>query len=450
MKKKIVSTLLCLTMVAAMLAGCGNSNSGSTDTAGTDTAVVSGEKGSNETVDEEAPADTSNKASGKEITYWSMWNSTEGQAKVIQAAADAYEQETGIHINIEWKGREVKTLIGAALDAGQKVDIFDDDYQRVVTQDGKYLVDLTDMAAAVDLEKHIMPVLLNAAKSWGDGKLLVVPYQPYTTGVWYNKDLWTEAGLADSDVPKTWEELQAVCRKIKENSDFNPMTCNEDEVNLLVGFQMGRYVGQDKVLDIIDNADWKNVPEAKKAAEDIQSLFTDGYMSPYAPANGKTGQEEIGYGESIMMLGASWVPNEISQATGTNVNWGFFPWPAVNGGVDGTEASMVGSQGFGIVAKSEMQQEAFDFAMMVATGKYDLDMAQAVSSIPADVENTEWPDAVKAAEPYFKEMTKDYLWAVGFQNNPDYMTIIQENLIKLAKAEVSPEDFVNNLSAAKK
>ena len=39
-------------------------------------------------------------ASGTTLTYWSMWNSTEGQAKVIQEAADAYEAKTGIKINI--------------------------------------------------------------------------------------------------------------------------------------------------------------------------------------------------------------------------------------------------------------------------------------------------------------------------------------------------------------
>ena len=41
----------------------------------------------------------------KTLTYWSMWNSTEGQAKVIQEATDAYEETTGIKINIEWKGQ---------------------------------------------------------------------------------------------------------------------------------------------------------------------------------------------------------------------------------------------------------------------------------------------------------------------------------------------------------
>ena len=417
-KKQVMSVLLCGAMTTGMLA---------------------------------ANVVTAHAEEAKELTYWSMWNSTENQAKVIQEAADAYEEATGVHINIEWKGRDVKTMIGAALDAGEDIDLFDDDYQRVVQQDGKYLADVTEMGSAVDYESHIMPVLLDQAKAWGDGKLLVMPYQPYTTGVWYNKDLWEEAGLTDEDVPETWDELLAACQKIKDgDSGLNPMTCDSNFVNLLYGFQLARYIGQDAVLDLIDNCAWADSAEAKKAAEDIQSLFSEGYMSEYAPANGTDGQSEIGYGESIMVLQASWVPNEIIQTTGTAVNWGFFPWPAVEGGTDGTEASMVGSQGFGIVAKSDMQQEAFDFAYSVCTGEFDLKMAESVNSIPADTENTQWPEAILGAEPFFKEMSKSYMWAVGFQRNADYKEIIQENLIKLAKVEVTPDEFIEALAAAKK
>lgn len=448
MKKKFVGAALCLAMTASMFAGCGSDGGSSTTSGGSSAASTSGTSAKSESAasssSEEAAPST-----GKEITYWSMWTSTENQAKVIQEAADAYEKETGIHVNIEWKGRDIKTMIGAALDAGEDIDLFDDDYQRVVQQDGKYLVDLTDMAAAADYEKHIMPVILSTAKEWGGGKLLTMPYQPYTTGVWYNKDLWESAGLTDEDVPETWEELLATCQKIKDDGQYNPMTCDSDFVNLLYGFQLGRYIGQDKILEMIDNADWANIPEAKQAAEDIQTLFTEGYMSEYAPCNGTEGQQEVGFGESVMVLQASWVPNEILQTVKDEVNWGFFPWPAVEGGVDGTEASMVGSQGFGIVAKSDMQQEAFDFAMTICTGEYDLKMAESVSSIPADTENTEWPAAIKEAEPYFKEMTKPYMWAVGFQRNANYQTIIQEHLIKLAKVEETPQEFVDALSAAK-
>lgn len=418
MKKKILSVLLATSMVAALAAGCGSKDGGD-DT----------KKGGDE--------------SGKSITYWSMWNSTENQAKVIQEAADAYEEETGVHVNIEWKGRDVKTMIGAALDAGEDIDLYDDDYQRVVQQSGQYMADLTDMAAEADFESHVMPIILNQAKEWGDGVLKVMPYQIYTTGVWYNKDAWEAVGLTEEDEPATWEEFMAVCKTIKDEGTYNPITCDSDFVNLLYGFQLARYIGQDGVLDCINNCTWAEKPEALKAAEEIQSLWTNGYMSEYAPANGTDGQSEVGYGESMMVLQASWVPNEIIQTTGEEVNWGFFPWPAVEGGVDGTDASMVGSQGFGIVDASEKKQEAFDFALSICTGEYDLKMAEAVNSIPADTANTEWPAAIQDARENFEATTKNYMWAVGFQTNADYSTGLQDNLIGLATESLTPQAFVD-------
>ena len=142
MKKKLVSVLLAAAMVATMAAGCGSSDGGS-DEGGSDEG-----------------------GSGKEMTYWSMWNSTESQAKVIQKAADAYEEETGIHINIEWKGRDMKTLIGTALEAGEDIDFFDDDYMRVVMNTKDYLVDLSTLEGEEEFEGHVMPVILEKAKSW--------------------------------------------------------------------------------------------------------------------------------------------------------------------------------------------------------------------------------------------------------------------------------------------
>lgn len=421
MKKKIVSALLVSAMAVSMLAGCGSSDSGS---------------GSGDSKAE------------KEITYWSMWNSTENQAKVIQEAADAYEKETGVHVNIEWKGRDVKTLIGSALQAGEDIDLYDDDYQRVVQNTKDYLADLTDMAAKADYESHAMPVIYEKALSWGDGKLYTIPYQIYTTGVWYNKEIFKEAGVEDA-APATWTEFLDVCQKIKD-AGYNPITCNSDtSVELLYGFQLARYIGQDAVLDCYNNGSWSEVPEAKKAAEDIATLVDKGYFSPNAPANYPDGQNEIGFGESAMILNASWIPNEINQNTGETIDWGFFPWPAVEGGVDGTEASMVGSQGFGIPAKSEMQQEAFDFAMMIATGDYDLKMAESVSSIPSDTANTEWPAAIAEAQPYFEKMTKPYDWAVGLETDSNIAPIVSENIINLVKGDVTPDEFIANLDATK-
>ena len=168
------------------------------------------------------------------IVYWSMWEEEEPQADVIREAAEAYEEATGISVEIQWKGRRIQSLIGPALDAGEQIDLFDDDYQRMVQDHREYLTELKKMSETVDYENHIMPVLLEQVKNWGNGELLAMPYQPYITGVWYNKELWEEAGLTEKDIPDTWEDLIKVCRKIRNSdSGLSAMACDGEYVNLL-------------------------------------------------------------------------------------------------------------------------------------------------------------------------------------------------------------------------
>lgn len=431
--KKIIALLLVLVMVVSLVA-CG----GSSEPAVTEAPAA-----------EAAPAATQAPAAdtGIELTYWSMWNSTEGQAKVIQEAADAYYASTGIKVNIEWKGRDVKNLIQPALDAGEKIDLFDQDYAFISKNCTNYVADVSEMVTAAGLEEHILPVLYTTAQSYIESGLKVIPYQPYTSGVWYNRAMFEAAGV--EEVPETFDELLDVCQKLKDYG-VNPMTCDQgDGTALLMGYQLGRYVGQAGVYDIIDNCKWAEVPGALKAAEDIYTLFANGYMSPYAPSTYPDGQNELGFEESAMLLQASWVPNEIVQNTGAQLDWGFFPWPAVEGGVNGTDAGMVGAQGYGIVEASEHKQEAFDFVVTVVTGEYDLKMAEAVSSIPADTANVTWPAAVAGAEPYFKLMSESYDWAVGLQDNADYKDYIQDAIERLCKTEIDPDTFIAELAALK-
>ena len=419
MKRSLVA-LVCVLAMVAMITGCSKKEENVTATSNVpDTGIT--------------------------LTYWSMWNSTENQAKVIQAAADEYYAETGIKVNIEWKGRDMKTLIGVAMDAGENIDIFEDDYMRMIQNNQKYLLNLSEQPFYAEYSSHVMPIILQTALSegWGNGSLWCFPYQPYTTGVWYNKALFEKAGI--TSVPQTWDEFLAVCQKLRD-SGVNPLTCNSDTVTLLYGYQLARYIGQDAVTDCLNNVKWAQIPEAKKAAEDLYGLFKAGYFSPYAPANYPDGQNEIGFDESCMILNASWIPNEINQGTGASIDWGFFPWPSVPGGVDGSEAAMVGAQSIGISAKTKYPQEAINFALKLVTGKYDLQMAQQTITIPADVNNTDWPAAISGARPYFDKMTKKYDWAVGLEVNPSYTAILNENLVKLFKMEIDPDQFITALS----
>ena len=125
MKKKVISALLCAAMVATMLVGCGGSSNDSKSSGG----------------------------DGKKLVYWAMWSKDEPQAKVIQDAIAKYTEDTGVEVDVQFKGRSgQREGLQPALDAKQTIDLFDEDVNRVNGSWGKYLLDLEDVAKDYESE----------------------------------------------------------------------------------------------------------------------------------------------------------------------------------------------------------------------------------------------------------------------------------------------------------
>ena len=154
MKKKIVSALLCVAMAASLVVGCG-SKSGS---------------------------DSGSSKGGDKLVYWAMWSEDEPQAKVIKEAISKYEKDTGVKVDVQFKGRTgQREGLEPALSAKQQIDLFDEDVNRVNGSWGKYLLDLEDMAKDYESE-HGNETLFKIARNAygqthdGDDALHSIPY----------------------------------------------------------------------------------------------------------------------------------------------------------------------------------------------------------------------------------------------------------------------------------
>lgn len=131
MKKKVLSLLLAAVMVTGLTA-CGTNEGGgnSKSDSGNETSQESEDAGDSEdTGDSEDAGDgedagdseaAGSNYEGVELTYWSMWANTEPQGKVIQAAVDKFQEETGAKVTIEWKNRDVKDILNSALESKKK------------------------------------------------------------------------------------------------------------------------------------------------------------------------------------------------------------------------------------------------------------------------------------------------------------------------------------------
>lgn len=389
--------------------------------------------------------DAAKDSSGKELVYWSMWDAGSKQAVAIQEAIDAYTAETGVKVKVEWKGRDISKIIQASLEAKEKIDIFDEDYQRVAQQYGKDCMDLEEMATAAKYEDHAVAVLPKMIREWA-GSLKGIAYQPYTSGIYYNKAIFEKAGVEKE--PATWAEFLDACEKIKA-AGYAPLALDDAYVLYNYGFQIARYIGQDEVKKLCKEGGWASSEGAKKAAQDMQTLVEKGYLDPNAPGAYPASENTIGYDETAMIVNASWVPSEITNQTSCDIEWGMFNYPAVDGGTDPATVANVGAQALAIPAYSENGQEAFDLIMKITTGEFDQKISNATDNIPSDPAN-EWPAMIASGKEAFDALTSVYDWNMGLNEDNDLSAIIKENILKVFEGNLDAQGFIDAVDAASK
>ena len=437
MKKKLLSVLLCVAMTATVF-GCGSSG----DTASSSDGAAS-ETPEAETPDAgtEAPAESS----GDALVYWSMWDAAEPQAQALSQSIEAFTQETGIAVDVQFKGRTgIREGLQPALDAGTNIDLFDEDIDRVNTTWGSYLLDLEELAKANDYESTANAGLMAACREVGGGTLKSIPYQPNVFAYFYNMDIFEKAGV--SAVPTTWDEFLDTCQKIKD-AGFTPITNDNAYISSLFGYHMSRLIGEPATEEVVKNGDWDNEAVLKTAYEELasQGYFSATIESNQWPAGQNT---ELAMGEAAMYLNGSWLPNEVKEIAGEDFKWGCFSYPAVEGGVDGTEASNYGAQVFAINAKSTKSEQAFQLITYLTKVDADKLLSDMSVGIPADSNNAEWPALLSNVKPVMDSLTTRYPWAAGAEANADMTPIIIENFTKLCGGSLDAQGFVDALKAA--
>ena len=368
--KKILSVLLAAVMVLGLLAGCADKPT-----------ETNNPPASNPPASQ--PADDSSEPAGKqydgvELTMWSMWSSGEPQANVIEAAKAAFEEQTGAKITIEFKGRDVNKVLAASLEAQDNIDIIEDDYKRIGTVYNKFTYDLTEMAKAANYDSFSYKCFNDQSIAWA-GYLNAITEQPNIGGIFYDKDAFENAGITAE--PKTWAEFLDACQKLKD-AGVGPLAQDSAYCDFAFYHTLVRYLGEAKIEELTMNGGWSGTA-AEQAAQDIIDLRNAGYLADGAPDEFPSSQNKIGFGQAAMVICADYVTAEVNGNTGTQVNWGLFNYPAVDGGADNGAAYM-GANSLAITSYSKNPQAAFDFILFLTTGEYGQKLADEAHQIPAD------------------------------------------------------------------
>ena len=377
------------------------------------------------------------------LVYWSMWNESEPQGQVIDRAAKAFTQETGIAVEINFNGRDIRKTLQPALDAGETIDLFDEDIERVTNTWGGYLLPLDDYVAqsypttgGQPFGAVVNQTLLNLARELGGGSIKNIPYQPSAFVTMYNKDLFNQAGIAAP--PTTWNEMLDACARLKAIG-ITGITVDDAYMAALFGYTMDRMIGMDATLAMVRNNDFTG-PQVLAFGEIWENMAKNGYISPRAASNiYPAGQvEEIATGKAAMYLNGTWLPNEI-KGNNPSMNWGAFAWPAIGGG-DGIYANNFGAQSFGVNKNTKYPGEAFQFIVWLTTGEWDATLAEESIGIPMGNASA-WPAALAEAKAVVDSTTLRLPWAVGMEDNPDINAKIKENFARLIQGSLNAAQF---------
>lgn len=209
MKKKLLSILLCLTLVMAALVGCSSKNSGS------DTNQNSSETKTEEKSQPEDGQSEDGEYSSKEEITLNVYNWHTERAEVYEKIfAKFHEKYPNITVNyIAYDDDQYYSMLSTAIQSGEAPDLF-------ATSGTKKIVfqNYVDMGACLPLDDLIDFSAFTADQlSWGqiDG---VTYMSPAALGddfaVYYNKDIFAKYNLSE---PKTWDEMIKICDTLVAN-----------------------------------------------------------------------------------------------------------------------------------------------------------------------------------------------------------------------------------------
>lgn len=211
MLKKLLCLILSVGLLLTMLAACGQDASGN-----------SKESTGATTTQQAASTQETKKAEPVHIKI--SHDQGEWEWPILEELGKNYTAKTGN--TIEWiyvpadgygKWQDAQLLAGTEPDAFFGLQNPVDKYKNGQILDlSKYFNEVSPYTGKPWKESFLDGVLDGVASMAQDGVMVGVPTQMTTTVLYYNKNVFKEVGLTD-EVPKSWADVLAACKKIKES-----------------------------------------------------------------------------------------------------------------------------------------------------------------------------------------------------------------------------------------
>lgn len=292
--------------------------------------------------------DNGKTSDGKVKVRFASWDEAE-DVDAQQATVDKFNAEhDDIEVTLEAYGGEFDTKISAGMGSNDMPDVMYMWNYPAYAQ-GLEPLDSYIEKEGEDYKKNFYDTLWNYNSY--DGSTYGIPIGFTTHALFYNKDIFKEAGVAEPTNDWTWDDVKAAAKTITEKCDGKKGFSFQMKPD---PYDYEMYLWSNGTAYVNDAGELEGNLNSDKAKE-VFKMFQEMEKDEYAVATEKSGTDEFRSGNTAMYVYGSWSINTLKE---DGVNFGVVNIPSF-----GTQpsVSILSSSGISMSKDSKNKESAWEF-----------------------------------------------------------------------------------------
>lgn len=371
------------------------------------------------------------------VEYWTLFGG--GDGKTMASMVEQVTKEHGIPIDVQ-RTSDYYTRLYTSLIGNEAPD--------VAIIHASRMEEYSDLVEPLTDEIGTDPYLDTIVdRGVVDGEQLAVPLDAHPFGLYYNKDLFEEAGLDPEDPPNSPQKFQEAATRITKNTDGLGVQHNNLKFHTHVFYMLLSSIGGRLLTD-----------DVEPAFDDEKGLRAARYLSSWSnehswlPKSQSTGWDAWIRGDCGMMIEGTW---HLSVVEESDFEFGLTK-PFVMPGSD-TPKTWADSHMLVIPkssSRSDRTRERAIEAIRMLTQTYNIRWGIEAGHLPASqaayngskIRNS---DTWKKTLHVFFEMAKNdrLAYSPTTKNNTLYQEQIYQNLQAMRRGRMSPQNTIENATA---
>ncbi|MDR2984751.1 MAG: extracellular solute-binding protein [Nocardiopsaceae bacterium] len=368
-----------------------------------------------------SPSSSSSSAltsSDKPLTIM-IGSSGDAETKAVKDAVSTWSQRSGVSAKVV-AATNLQQQLSQGFAAGSQPDLFylSSDIMAGFADNGS----LKPYGDLLKNKSDFYPALRSMFTY--KGQFYCAPKDESTLQLVINTDLWKKAGLTDSDIPTTWDQLASDAKKLTSGKTKGLVFNGEyARLGVFMAQAGGRLVSADGKTAEANSA--KNVA----ALDYVKKQLSAGTFAYAKDVGAGWGGEALGKGTAAMTVEGNWITGAMS-ADFPNSKYKVVQLPAGPAG----RGTLQFSTCWGMAAKSPNQKAALDLVEYLTTADQQLAFSKAFGPMPSiSSAAAQW----KADNPALNAFLAGAAYAQGVPTNAGASDVINDFNSQLATLKTS-------------